>query len=96
MPSSLVWLLLAEQTIAVRLIVELVLEKESNVSNVSALFARVIVCALLDDTRYILCKLAHTRTPKFEDYPSSWQVLLFRVSYPLGAVFVSVDGRHAG
>jgi hypothetical protein len=57
----------------------------------STLFAWVTVCALLDDARYVLRELAHTRTPKLEDDPSSGQVLLFRVSYPLGAVFVSVD-----
>jgi hypothetical protein len=50
---------------------------------------------LPDDARYILRKFPHARTPELEDYPSSRQMLLFLVSYPLGLVLVPVDHcRH--
>jgi len=40
--------------------------------------------ALLDDIRYIPRKLSHRRSTKLENDPATWQVLFFRVSYPLG------------
>jgi hypothetical protein len=50
---------------------------------------------LLDNPRYILRKLAHTRTPELEHHPSSRQMLFFLVRYPLGLVLVSIcDCRH--
>jgi hypothetical protein len=71
-------------------------EGKSMLARRSVLTAWVVAYSLLDDSRYILRKLAHTCTPKLEDDPTSGQVLLFRVSYPLGRVFVTVDSRHDG
>lgn len=54
-----------------------------------------IWCNILDNTRYILRKLSHTRTAELKHHPSSRQMLFFRVSYPLGLVLVTVcDYRH--
>jgi hypothetical protein len=50
---------------------------------------------ILDNARYVPRELADTRTPELKDYPSSRQMLLFRVSYPLGLVCDSIcDCRH--
>lgn len=53
--------------------------------------------AILDNARYVLRKLADARAAELEHHPASGQVLLFRVSYPLRLVGVSVCVcRHGG
>jgi hypothetical protein len=50
---------------------------------------------LPDNACYILRKLPHARTTELEHDPSSRQMLLLLVSYPLRLVLEPVDnGRH--